>query len=124
MATYWFKRCSALPKCVHPATKALAFKARWLGGTANRWKGVTLEAVDFFVYHYGPNLYSSWEAETSAGGNFRLSLPKGYYTIRLERSGGVHLGYYGGGGFVRNESAVIPLEVSGAGVTGIKIIIP
>ncbi len=104
--------------------KGISVQGRVVGSDGRPLKGVRLEAVDFFVYHYGLNLYSSWEAETSAGGNFRLSLPKGYYTIRLERSGGVHLGYYGGGGFVRNESAVIPIEVAGAGVTGIKILIP
>ena len=104
--------------------KGISVQGKVVGPDGKPLEGVRLEAVDFFVYHFGINLYSSWEAETSAGGNFRLSLPKGYYTIRLERNDGTHLGYYGGGGFVRNESAVIPLEVSGAGVTGIKIVIP
>ena len=37
-----------------------------------------------------------------AGGNFRLTLPKGYYyDKRLAQDDGTTLGYYGAGGFAR-----------------------
>ena len=104
--------------------KGISVQGSVVGPNGRPLKGLKLEAVDFFVYHYGPNFLSSWEAETGTGGNFDLSLPKGYYTIRIERDDGTHLGYYGGGGFERYLQHLIPLEVSGAGVSGMKIVIP
>lgn len=104
--------------------KKTAVQGTVVGPDGTPLKGVILEAVEFFVWHYGPNRWSSFEAESDAGGKFRLLLPKGHYWIRIERSDGTRIGYYGGGGFVRYESSVIPLEVSDAGRTGIRIAVP
>ena len=85
--------------------------------------GVRLEAQDFFALEYA-NRGLRWIAQIDAGGNFRLTLPNGYYTIAIRQNDGTWVGYYGGGGFVQYRQYVIPFEVAGADVTGIKIVLP
>lgn len=102
----------------------LSFQGKVVGRDGRPLKDVRLKAVNFFVYHYGPNLYLPFETMTDAEGNFRLMVPKGYYTVEVLGDDGDKLGYYGGGGFVRHKHDLIPLEVSGAGMSGIRIVVP
>ena len=102
----------------------ISVQGRVVGRDGRPLQGVKLEAVDFLVYHFGPNRYSSFEATTGADGSFHLLLPKGYYTIEFLRDNGTLLGYYGGEGLVLSQYQVTPLEVTGAGMSGIRIVVP
>ncbi len=102
----------------------VSVQGKVVGSDGRPLRGVRLEAVNFLVYHFGPNRYASIEAETDVSGNFHLSLPKGHYWIEIARSDGALLGYYGEGGFASGINRVIPLEVSGGRRTGIRIVVP
>ena len=102
----------------------ISVQGRVVGRDGSPLQGVKLEAVNFLVYHFGPNRDSSFEATTGADGSFHLLLPKGYYTIEFLRDNGTLLGYYGGEGPVLSQYQVTPLEVTGAGMSGIRIVVP